>query len=145
MSNNKSTPARRRRKPTVTKPEKPSPDFPLRIHAAGYYSKKIRGKAHCCALGRCIRSPCYCYTTGPSQTQSVGREALESSSADFQTAASIFQGIGKDGETDRLSCCKFCGLLRYLDSYNERERERERERPRAAARGASSSPTGRRP
>src|SRR5436189_108020 len=44
MSEDKSTPA----VPTdkTAKPAKPRPDFPLGIHPAGYWCKKIRGKLH---------------------------------------------------------------------------------------------------
>src|SRR5689334_19175722 len=32
--------------PARSKPAKPSPDFPLYAHAAGYWAKKIRGRVH---------------------------------------------------------------------------------------------------
>ena len=58
------------------KPSKPRPDFPLGVHPAGYWCKKIRGKLHYFGprfdpfrpgLGDCCRGRC------PGRLQPAGR------------------------------------------------------------------------
>jgi hypothetical protein len=46
------TPARAKLDSTMTKPSKPTPDFPLYAHRNGQWAKKIKGSIHYYIMGR---------------------------------------------------------------------------------------------